>query len=155
MKFFLTLLIIIIIPSSLLADDKEDIRLAMEFSRMKYRSDYISDLKKANKIGQLFILWVDVDDPKLYAKLKAEHPDAIHSFSESTKLQGVTSGIIIGVRGQTEVEQVRAISSSNLGELKTKGVILPNPIIQDSPRLYPRYSSYPSGCPGGFTSGFR
>jgi hypothetical protein len=106
----------------LAADNKEDIRLQMDFERMKYRSDYKNDLSKGVP-GQLFILWVDTCDLKVYSWCKVKYPDAIHSFSESSKLQDCSPGIVIGVRGTNTVEQIKAISLSG-DKLNTEGVIL-------------------------------
>lgn len=140
MRYFLILLLT---TSSYAAETKEDIRLAMEFERMKFRSDYPNDLDKASKAGQLFILWVDNYDPKVFAWCKANHPDAIHSFIESSKLESCSPGIVVGVRGTMSVEQVKTFSMGS-----TEGVILtikglsqkqpPNNLLLS----YPHHSGY-------------
>lgn len=123
MKFFLALSIITIIPSYAFAVDKEDVHLALDFERMKLRSDYSGDLNKPMKEGQLFILWVSYEDPKLYKWLKKNRSDAIHCFIDAKQLQGVQPGIVVGIRRKDLVEQAKALNVSKLDSLKTEEVI--------------------------------
>jgi hypothetical protein len=108
-NFFLALLIITIIPSLSSAIDKEEIHTSFDFERMKARSNYTNDLNRPMKQGQLFILWISHEDLKLYRKLKRTVPDAVHCFIESSKLQNVQPGIVIGKYRNDRVEQVKYI----------------------------------------------
>ena len=123
MRFFLALLIIIIFHSQSFAVDKEEVQLALEFERMKLRSSYPTDLNKPMKQGQLFILWVSYENPKLFKWLKLNRPDAIHCYIEAKQLQSVQPGIVVGIRRATLVEQAKALNESELGSLKTEEVI--------------------------------
>ena len=99
------------------------IQAEIDFELMKARSDYPSDLEKTKT---LFVLWVDCSDPKLYATIRKDHPDCIHSFISRSGLAGdVQTGIVVGKRYENnQVEQVRAISVGNLSTLNFKEVIL-------------------------------
>ena len=148
-KIFLTLPIILILPTSLFAADKEEIKLSMEFERMKCRANYVNDLSRPLKEGQLFILWVDCVDLKLYKSLKLRYPDALHSFTESKALQDVQPGVVVGIRRATMVERAKTYSVAMLSTLNAEGV------IQNS--LSPPPGSSSPGCPGGVSewTGFR
>jgi hypothetical protein len=103
----------------------DDLSLDFEFSRMKVRSDYPNDLTKPMKEGQFFVLWVGYEDPQLFGQILKEKPDAVHSYIESEKLENKPkSGLVLGIRRRTAVEQVKEISASNSGALKAEEVIL-------------------------------
>jgi hypothetical protein len=121
--FFLALTIILIYNTQLLAVDKEEIRLALDFERMKLRSDYTRDLEKLTKEGQLIVVWVSYEDTKLYKWLKVQYPDIVHCFVESSDFVDVQPGIVVGIRRKGQVEQAKALSVSALKTLKTEGVI--------------------------------
>lgn len=154
--FFLALIVIAIHASVIHAQSKEEVQLALEFERMKLRSNYTSDLKKTQKEGQLFILWVSHEDPKLFKWLKANRPDAIHCFVESSKLHDVQPGVVVGIRRNAQVEQAKTLSVSELATLKTGEVIqyslgLPPGIPASSNVPAKAGTIIQPGCPGGVT----
>lgn len=100
-----------------------EIKVSLDFERMKLRSDYLSDLNRATKEGQLFILWISHEDLKLYHWLKVNCPEAVHCFVKAQQLQDVQPGIVVGIRRKDLVEQAKALNVSKLDSLKTEEVI--------------------------------
>lgn len=100
-----------------------EIKVSLDFERMKLRSDYLSDLNRATKEGQLFILWISHEDLKLYHWLKVNCPEAVHCFVKAQQLQDVQPGVIVGIRRKAQVEQAKALSVFKLNTLKTEEVI--------------------------------
>lgn len=102
--------------------DDSEIRTAFEFQQMKASSNYAQDVARTTG---MVIVWVDHEDLALFKWLKANKPDAIHTWTKASNLTGAFKpGYIVGVRRGSNVEQVKVINSSMVGGLKTEEVIL-------------------------------